>query len=359
MGIQRLKTLLDDEIIATDLFREELPINQPKHLLIDASNFFYQVLDERSIPNDFRPMIYRDHSGLTDSRVIQSLSICDFEVVTTVLPPDERQISPDFVPNLDSTLQEFSESDGGHFLSWEEFEELLSDKYKILEESLQALPPFSIYEIKEKIVYDIDNFYVFIYSQKNIREKYPLVVLQTGSQLDKSRNIQPFLKDELAGHAIPLVNNSDSGLLDRRYCGTYDEMIAIFENEIQELQSLGFKLHFFFDNNIKSQSSTEEQLSLHSFKDYQSQKRKNYQVDSWNALKLIIEDQSRTFSQKKLPLPPKTFQILTKYLLDNADRLNINIDNRSGEADPRIHEKCTELASQMNKELFYVYSYDT
>lgn len=103
-----MKQLLDREVVITNIGRETFPKDQTKHLFIDASNFMWQVLGERPVPEDHDFLTQRDHTGLTDATVLEYLEALGFELNRTILTNGQQQISQ----QMTNTSRE---------LTWEEF----------------------------------------------------------------------------------------------------------------------------------------------------------------------------------------------------------------------------------------------
>ena len=264
----------------------------------------------------------------------------------------------------------------GYILTWKQWKPLLEIEYKRLDDEMLPLPPIDVFLFERDIVKDKTRFEVLIEADIiEATQRRMLTVLHNGSDSDhvnrqhdrealrfgrsgvmgiegeKSANLDGF------GRALPIVETTDSGLWDRRYGGTYDEMIAILKQEIRNLQDMGFKLLFVFD----SYDNSSKQAKLVSFKASTHRSRKQYKQVTWNELRDVIEKERRVFKQDKLPLPPLTEAYFTQYLLSHAKELAIDIDNDIGEADPKIHRHCMRLRQEYpdDNNAYFVYSYDT
>lgn len=350
MGITRLMNLLDRDVVIADLGRETLPRMQSKHLLVDASNYLWHLLDERPVPETFEGLVTRDHSGFSSLVVVQFLADLGFEL--------NRDAAID-LPTTDEKLREL-----GDILSWEQLKARLQRAYNALRITDKPLPLLNVKFFERDLVNDPFSFKAFV--QKPLTEdgKDRITILCNGANDLRGERFGGF------GQALPRVETTDSGLLDRRYGGTYDELVAIIAKDIEDLQSMGFKLTFVLDHHEKTSRKEEEdadheaegegdaEIDHHSiFKRNVRASRKKDQISNWERLQTVIGDELRVFSQKDLPLPPCTFAVFKQFLFENAAQLSFEIDYELGEADPKIHAKCLALQSQ--GEECYVYSYDT
>lgn len=191
----------------------------------------------------------------------------------------------------------------------------------------------------------------------------PTVKDHTGQSLEDLQD----LRSQQLPYQPQVLPTSDDFLMNRKYAGTYDELVAIAKKDIEGLKAMNFQLIFFFDRHVpqRVKPSTDDQNCkedvmeerVASFKDFAMQFRKKQKLEAWRELKRVVTQQIVVFDESKLPVPLFAMKQFETFLQKERNTLNIEINCEIGEADPKILAQALALRAQ-GKE-YYVYSYDT